>query len=52
VRLLAVIDGDLREAAAIHERFSYLEVRDDWYRIDTLLVEFIGREGHAWEGVC
>ena len=50
LRLLAVIDGDHREAAAIHERFSDLKVRDDWYRIDTTMVEFIGREGHPWGG--
>ena len=28
LRLLAVIEGDLLEAAAIHERFSDLKVRD------------------------
>ena len=50
LRLLAVIEGDLLEAAAIHERFSDLKVRDDWYRIDTTMVEFIGRQGHPWGG--
>ena len=50
LRLLAVIEGDLPEAAAIRERFSDLKVRDDWYRIDTTMVEFIGREGHPWGG--
>jgi hypothetical protein len=50
LRLLAVIEGDLLEAAAIHERFSDLKVRDDWYRIDTKMVAFIGRQGHPWGG--
>jgi hypothetical protein len=48
LRLLAVIDGDVPEAAAIHERFSRMRVLDDWYRIDTTMIEFIGREGHPW----
>jgi hypothetical protein len=48
LRLLAVIDGDLPEAAAIHERFAHLKVFDDWYRIDSTMVEFIKREGHPW----
>jgi len=50
LRLLAVIEGDPPEAAAIRERFSYLKVHDDWYRIDTTMVEYIGREGHPWFG--
>src|SRR5438874_2573969 len=50
LRLLAVIEGDLLEAVAIHERFSDLHVRDDWYRIDTTMVEFIERKGHPWGG--
>lgn len=50
LRLLAVIEGDLLEAAAIHERFSDLQVRGDWYRIDTTMVEFIERAGHPWNG--
>jgi hypothetical protein len=50
LRLLAIIDGNLSEAAAIHKRFSNMRVIDDWYRIDTTMIEFIGREGHDWSG--
>src|SRR5689334_1576018 len=50
LRLLAVIEGDFLAAAAIRERFADLQVRDDWYRIEPRLVEFIGRDGHPWSG--
>ena len=48
LRLLAVIDGDLVKVSEIRERFSGLKVDRDWYRIDTAIVEFIGRKGHPW----
>jgi hypothetical protein len=50
LRLLAVVDGGPTAAAAIRERFSRLRVRDDWYRIDPAMVEFIAREGRPWGG--
>jgi hypothetical protein len=50
LRVLAVIEGGLLGASAIRARFSDLQVRDDWYRIDPTMVEFIGREGHPWSG--
>ena len=49
LRLLAVVDGDLPEAAVIRQRFSHLRVADDWYRIDSAIIDFIGRKGHPWE---
>src|SRR5438270_7283710 len=50
LRDLAVAEGGLLEAAAIRERFAGLQVRDDWYRIEPAMIEFIGREGHPWGG--
>jgi DNA-binding XRE family transcriptional regulator len=49
LRVLAVMDGDRRFEAQIHEKFASLRTRGEWFMPGPDLVAFIASHGREWD---